>query len=554
MSYNETPTNFFQREMELEKSIDRKVALYKFSNSIESLSLFLDILDELIISHNENMDRYSKVELQEYIEPNRLGIEKYTPGTLSNQEHIHMNNFREYMRYIRSKILPPKFTQLNLKRHVFETMKNAASKYRSNPKSIIKEIELELPKSNHLHYTIEENNDNINLYLRKLNYCISIINDPINFQLADHRGLTSLIVNQDASNVWLKIKNSENIDIISYYKPDFEKYITINTKSPLDWCVSETGRILYYLEKKGEQSTVTKKLSDVKGKIRSILSYRPIKNEHLKLDDIKQLRRNFLSIIEIINDDFFRIEFRHAYSIKIDLEKIECMLSTTYNIVKDYSDLNENIYFCLSEIKRNNTLYILSKNNKKTENFSFGEENLASIIASNLRCLYKGKTYISVNCEATVGNGRSDIRLSMHNETFGLIETKLLNQKSSIEKEVTNGIDQLFSRYSENENIKGNHNIYLYLVIFSYDKDFRTLAKSIKKSIFNYSVRNSLDYEKISNTENGVLFSYKESRNEFDFSDKIRNINIMVCNMEIDYKSRSRQRTSKKAYFPSHTT
>ncbi|MGT0149185.1 hypothetical protein ACT691_03630 [Vibrio metschnikovii] len=153
-----------------------------------------------------------------------------------------------------------------------------------------------------------------------------------------------------------------------------------------------------------------------------------------------------------------------------------------------------------------------------------------------------------------VGNGRSDVCLSAEREIFGLIEAKLITKNSNVEAETRNAIDQLFSRYSENESIDGSASVSLYLIIFAYDKDFKSLAESIQSAIISYSNRNDLVYERIDNTENGIKFLYKENRNNFGFMDKIRVIDIMVCNMEIDYKTSSKQRTQNKSYNPTRST
>ncbi|HHX8350685.1 TPA: hypothetical protein ACVOYN_004515, partial [Vibrio diabolicus] len=190
----------------------------------------------------------------------------------------------------------------------------------------------------------------------------------------------------------------------------------------------------------------------------------------------------------------------------------------------------------------------------KNEDYAFGEENLTAILASNLRCLYYPQQNVSVHCEAMVGNGRSDVSLSVGRETFGLIEAKLINKKSNVESETRNAIEQLFSRYSENDNIDGNSSVSLCLIIFAYDKDFRALAKSVQSAVLSYSERNDLIYEGINKTENGIKFLYKEKRSDIGFMDKIRVIDIMVCNMEIDYKTRSKQRTQNKQYNPTRST
>ncbi|WP_350431368.1 hypothetical protein ABIS04_13305 [Shewanella sp. H8] len=551
MVMDEGSIRLLLRNIQLEKAIDRKYAFHCIT--FESLGLFLDLLDELISDCNENKDRYSKGKVHDFLRLRRLQIEgnQYNVDLFNNEEIYYINSFREYISNIRSIILGNSFDISQLIRHITDNIIKSALEYENNPEALIEIIRTFLSRFDHLYYSIKNNFGNINLYIHKYQYCISVINNAIDFELADHRWLTSLIVTRDVHDVFSKVKKSNNLDLI-IYKNDFNFFSTVNVRTPFDWCIRKVDDILQELEKSTEEKALKEKLWGIKEKIKFFQSVSPFyltKKEHLDLEDIKLLRRKFISLFECVDDYHFLNKDIHK-----NLRSIAYMLSATYNRILNCLELEQKISFSLSEIKKNNTLYIISKNNKKNQSFSFGEENLTSILASNLRCLYKEYPNISVNCEAMVGNGRSDVRLSMGNKTFGLIEAKLINQTSNVENETRNAIDQLYSRYSENENIEGDAEIDLYLILFSYDKNFRKLAKSIKASIYSYSERNSLEYEKISMTENGVRFIYKEQRSNFDFLDKIRTINVMVCNMEIDYKSTSKQRTSNKIYDPSRST
>ncbi|WP_162626806.1 hypothetical protein [Aeromonas allosaccharophila] len=207
------------------------------------------------------------------------------------------------------------------------------------------------------------------------------------------------------------------------------------------------------------------------------------------------------------------------------------------------------IIFSLSEIKKNNTLYLLSKGSPKDYSTVYGEENLTSIIASNLRCIFKHNRKITIHCEAMVGNGRSDIKVDMFSKEICLVESKLIGPKSDVKLETQRAIEQLYNRYSENNTIEGNNGIELYLIKFTYDKEFRALIKDIKNAIHTYGTRNNLEYRKLSMSECGLDFMYIEKRSEWDFSDKERKINVLVSNMEVDHKKRSSERTVNKNYF-----
>lgn len=543
--------NLFPRDQELEKIIDRKLAFHYLHT--ESLSLFLDLSNELIYDYNENQDRYSKGKLYDFLKFRRMRIERDVDNIefFNNEEINYINKFREYFKDLRSILFGKSFDQNQLIRHFINFIEKCSLENKDEPELLIELLRKEIYRFDHIYCTINNKSGNIYLYIHKYKYCITIINNAIEFELVDHRWLTSLIVSRDVPDVFSSIKNSNNIDYISY-KISPNIFGCVYIKTPLDWCLLKVENILNILNKIDRQEILKEKLLSIKNKAKSILSlspYYPVKINHLNLGDVRLLRKQLIGVLSLVDDDRF-LDKRIA----LDVKSIVNTLSATYHRIVNCLELESKVYFSLSEIKKNNTLYIVSRNNKKNESYSYGEENLTSILASNLRCLYIGHSNISVSCEAMVGHGRSDIRLSMGEKTFGIIEAKLLSKNSNVEDEIRNGIDQLYSRYGENEDIEGDVDLNLYLILFSYDKDFRQLAKSIKRSICIYSERNGLEYEKISMTENGVLFRYKELRNDFDFLDKIRTINIMVCNMEIDYKSRSKQRTSNKTYDPSKIT
>ncbi|MGT0149184.1 hypothetical protein ACT691_03625 [Vibrio metschnikovii] len=101
---------------------------------------------------------------------------------------------------------------------------------------------------------------------------------------------------------------------------------------------------------------------------------------NFKERDIRLLR---YKLIKIINSANANLENMTSRLIRI-IKNIE----ETNNTDQSKVDLRKNISVALSEIKKNNTLYIVSKGNKKNEDYAFGEENLTAILASNLRCLY----------------------------------------------------------------------------------------------------------------------------------------------------------------------
>lgn len=556
MSKNVYPLSLFTRNECIEKNIDISSAHH--SIYFESLSLFLNVLEGLIIDYNEDKDRYSESKLYDFLRLRRLRLESSDNlDAFSNEESDYINNFREYMIGIRSMLVGEKYNKGELIKYFLDSISSLVLKNQRNENYLIECIRNEVSKFPNLFCSIKENSGNIYLYIHNYKYCICLINNGLDFVLIDSRWYASLIVTRDAFSVLSKVKDSNNIDFI-FYKIDDDFFRCVNIRSPLDWCLLKVDKILTQLRSDlslPESQIFIDKLNNIRTEAKVLLSLSPVypvKANHLHLRDIALLRRKFITASELAAEHPFGEGSIKAIS--AELKSIANTLSITHNRIINSLDLEKKIFFALSEIKKNNTLYIVSKGNKKVESFSFGEENLTSILASNLRCLYREYSNISINCEAMVGNGRSDVRLSMGNKTFGLIEAKLISKSANIENEIRNAIDQLYSRYSENENIEGDAELCLFLILFAYDKNFQKMAKSIKNAVRDYADRNSLRYEKIDMTENGIKFIYEESRVDFDFLDKKRTINIMVCNMEIDYKTGTKQRTINKAYNPSKIT
>ncbi|AIC20171.1 hypothetical protein EY04_15030 [Pseudomonas chlororaphis] len=145
-----------------------------------------------------------------------------------------------------------------------------------------------------------------------------------------------------------------------------------------------------------------------------------------------------------------------------------------------------------------------------------------------------------------MGNGRSDITIERENKTISIIESKLLKQRSDIIKEVSSAINQLFDRYSEHLHVDLGRYLQLYAIIFCHDKNLRTMDEKIFFAIREYAANNGLTYEIHETTESQVRFTYVEPRTGEMLSDKIRTLTLIVCNMEVEWKSRAKDRTNIK--------
>lgn len=549
MNYVSTPIALFERNKAIEVTIDRKAALHYIRT--ESITLFFDVLSELITEFNNKNDRLSLEELNKYIRSSRLTLETHDYESqidvrhpFNNQEVDYLKSAIGYLRKLRESSLGKNFNLYDLIDYIKGlNLKNVTTDF------LNQKINQYLSKYKFIHYYVNIECGNLYIYFHGYDYCISVIFNSNNFVIADRRWMTSLIAVDDVLTLACKLKDTSNV-LYLYYIDKHGLFNRLDVKKPFDWYLRKIDGLLYDMNH--SQTLIYNELwsaRELASSLNCITHEYQLEIDSFKIDDIKLLRHKLMKVLNSVHSDF-----HVSRNVIITLKFLIDSIPMTYNIAKSKFDLRKKISIALSEIRKNNTLYIVSKGNKKNEDYAFGEENLTAILASNLRCLYYQQKNVSVYCEAMVGNGRSDVCLSIGGETFGLIEAKLINKNSNVESETRNAIDQLFSRYSENESIDGSPKFSLYLIIFAYDKDFKVLAKSIQSAILSYSERNGLVYDGIKKTENGIKFLYKERRSVFGFMDKVRVIDIMVCNMEIDYKTKSKQRVQNKSYNPTHNT
>ncbi|MEI7085448.1 hypothetical protein WCU61_05155 [Pectobacterium versatile] len=552
---NEAICNF-KRNKEIEKEIDKKI----FMNTLncDSVTIFFDNLDELIYANNIHLDRYSKYRIQDIIKYKKLEVEKigtYHNRLFNKEELIYIEEIKRYLNNLREKNPIRNSNFINYLISIFEKEYISSLKNISFSINIVKK-QIEYYQYPHISCFID--NGNFILFDKLHHRQAFFISDFSTIELENEHFRKSLIFLKNVPYDADKIKTIFNIEMISFIteRDKFESIIfdltLMNIINMLRNGISKINRKVNSNVSEQKNNHVVIELLD------KALKYTVSINEEYRFSNLKFKSKDYIASLKYIKNKVRTvIEIIENSSGQLS-EVTGCLLSisltlrTEINNIEKNHHLNSNVEFSLSEIKRNNTLYILSKNNKKNEDFAFGEENLSSILASNLRCLYRNSGII-IHCESLVGNGRSDIKISRGNNTLGIVESKLIRGNSEIKNEVLNGIDQLHERYSENDSLNAGLNIHLHLIIFTYDKNFRDIAIAIKSAIEIYSKRNSLYYIPLNSSENTLNFSYTERRFDSGFLDKERLFSVHVCNMEIDYKKMSAQRTKKSEYDPTRS-
>ena len=535
----------FERDDAIEYEIDRKIVIHYFNGN--TVTMFMNILTESVNMYNSEGDNYSYNSL-EYIIKLRRRVDRYDNiygSPFSAREISYMKDIDSYIDYVSSLFHLPSLNITGLLDRLIYKVEREF-KVKSNFHSACVSVKNELNMFKHMQFSLREKDCYLEFYIPKSNLRVCIIGADSAIDYIPRDVIVyALVLLCDVSSVFSALKFTPKINFIRCMDEKGQFY-TIETSSYVDTLEIDVQTLLIKergMLSDGGEKILSKLLEDIRklqGELAATYRFLGEKNLH----DLAVIKRRLCSAL-----DYFS-HAEHLYNEKITkkLKDLIKILEIIICGIKDKANIKESILFALSEIKRNNTLYILSKGNAKNYDSTYGEENLTSIVASNLRCLYKHNKLISVHCEAIVGNGRSDIKIEMAGREICLVEAKLIKEKSNVEDETRKAVDQLFARYSENNSLVGNNNVELYLILFSHDKDFRDLAKKIQNSLSIYAQRNNIEYKKVNQSECGFDFVYIERRGGLDILDKERRISVMVCNMEVEHKKNTAKRTANKTY------
>lgn len=535
----------FERDLSVEYAIDRKLVTNYYNG--DTVTMFLNILTEYVDICNNEGDNYAYNNLINLLKLNRR-FRDYGSGyssPFSAREVAYIKEINEYIDHVTSLFHSP---LLNISDLIEDLIHKAETEFsmKNDFNSICERVKNELKKFKYMEWSFKEEDYYLELYIHKANKRICIIGDvSAVVHINQDVFVYALLVLCDVSSVFSALKCTPKINLIRCMDEKGSFY-TIGTSCRVDTFEIEVNKLL--IEERdvlsdGGKAILIKLMADIR-KLQGELdiTYRVLREEHLH--DLGIIKIKLRSALDYFNN----VEMFHNEKITRKLAELVRVLKMIICGIKDSVNIKKSILFSLSEIKRNNTLYILSKGNAKNYDSTYGEENLTSIVASNLRCLYRHNQSISVHCEAIVGNGRSDIKIEMAGREICLIEAKLIKVNSNVEDETRRAVDQLFARYSENNNLIGGDNIELYLILFSHDKDFRDLAKKIQNALHVYAQRNNIEYKKVNQLECGFDFVYTERRSGLSILDKERRISVMVCNMEVEHKKNSAKRTANKNY------
>ncbi|RMO88356.1 hypothetical protein ALQ33_02890 [Pseudomonas syringae pv. philadelphi] len=537
-----------QRSTEVEMEIDRKHFLSSYSS--ESILVYLNALSLLVSDWMHTGDRRSKNAIIHFFSSKNFQLSGSGIAHLTLQEENYLHEISRHLTNIREAVRNIKFTD----RHVYNQIINEAENYLLNSawdsKAIEEKIISTIAHAHNLVCRHSSNSDEVIIHVTNINRTICIINDRCD-EISSPYPITLIINHNDFSKISKNVLRKANILDFSY-KITSGSFEYLNSHDTLDWCVMKVQHAINGLELLKQSDVMSQVIQELNGCLYAIESIRfdildasRLKWDPLRLEDVKRVR---IKLANTVNNLLFRKDnesyLTSAYQAMVAADR---GLRLMFYGVTQRLDLDGNISFCVSEIRKNNALYALSGNQAKTLDTVLGEENLSAILASNLQCIYRNPhSRIVVRCESRVGNGRSDITIERENKTISIIESKLLKQRSNIIKEVSSAINQLFDRYSEHLHVDMGRYLQLYAIIFCHDKNLISMDEKIFFAIREYAANNGLTYEIHETTENQVRFTYVEPRTGEMLSDKIRTITLIVCNMEVEWKSRAKDRTNIK--------
>ena len=524
----------FSRNKLIEKNIDRAMALHE--GSLKSICLFLDLLDELFREFNTLPERHKLLKIQRYL---RYKSEIHNPRVMQNivgkAEHDYMLSFEIYLRDIREKLYMSHGATRDVIRNVELFIQHEISLKNLSNDQLKESIESRLSSYSTFYYGLVVYGENLAIVFEHPRITLYVVRRWADYAINTTKRYVHLIVAiSDETMIPSDVITQGNVISVAL-KNEQGRFNEFNLSNPIQYCIRNIQ--IASMKLNNDSSEEAKIRSEFEICLERLVLLRRKFREtmrsqgHLFLEDLKVTRK----YLEVSIDRMFNTQSERFESYRRMLEEIHGILSGMWEVYVSELDLSSNIHNSLLEIKRNDGLYRLMNSDTSLQN-RFREENLTAILASMLRASYYKYSKICIQREAYIGSGRADIKITNNGKTIGIIESKLATDNFS--QKVYDGLHQLFKRYSENDVINEGSVIDLYLVVFSYDREFGAIAQHIEEAVDKYSMDKSITCHKHESSENYLQFSYTESRETYGFLNKTRHITIYLCNMEVDYKSK----------------
>lgn len=523
---------YFNRSQDLELSIDSKL----FINSsfiTKNYYQFSSLLCSLVSKYESSRSNLNLTAIKDFVRYRHSYIENH--DNLTYEESHYLNSLKTHVHKLHLHL-----NNLIDKHPVTYAVDLILEKIKSG----VKVVDLHSTVSlNDCHVSLDPNGL-ISFHLMRNKMKVIVCTDESLLKISDTNNLIIIIFASIKPITLNSIKNCTNIYDV-YIQEDSKNFLHLPTHNPLQ----SAAHLFFKFHTRLQKSNF--KLADfVEFEVNSLYTEFYDLNTHeflWKIDQgvfekLKDLKRKVEKINNLVSSNLNQ-NF-------LEMQNCANYLKTAYGTLKFYANLDKKIDFSLGKIKRNSTLYMKSGAGGDYKDLIFSEENFSSILSISLECLFYGDRLSNIVCENRVGKGRSDIEITINKNTVSFIESKVIKLGEDSSKKISEGVDQLFSRYSENYVINGDPSLRLYLVLFSYDKDMNNLAHKISSELIIYSERNNLTINLIEEKENVLRFSYLHKTTHF--ADKLRFIDIIVCNLELGSRKKIHDRMRGTTYSLNH--
>lgn len=529
MYLNEFPSslNEFDRSDNLEQSIDKKTLIHSFRP--KNYYQFSIILSSKIKQYNSNKDNLILNEIKGFLRFRHNYIEDH--DFVSSEESWYLLNFRKYVRDLHLSLnnLIDKHPIDYAVEKIIEKIRMGCEFYEIKNNTKIDNL-----------IFVGETPNQINFYQTQFKLLIIVCKDGKNLNISNVNDKIIIIFTSQNAVYLENINNCTNIFQI-YVEGEGNNFVCLPVNNPFQ----SAAHFFFKFTKEIFGSKFNLHQTDL-NEISSLqeifhqanTQYFPRLLDNDLFSKIKELRGR----IERLNNILQSYAHKNFY----DLNNSFYSLKISYGTLRFYVDLDKKINFSLNRIKKNNALYMKANASGEAKDLIFSEENFSSALGVNLECLFYENKYASVDCETRVGKGRSDIEIRINKKTISFIENKVIKFNDNPDDKIITGIDQLFARYSENFSINGDPSLRLYLILFSYDKNISDIENGIINSIKVYSERNNFSFTLHETKENSMRFSYV--RKTFHFDNKIRFIDIISCNLELDAIKKMKDRIKRTNY------
>lgn len=554
--------SFFMRNLELELEIDKELALrckpgiYGFLSCIEEYIRSLQSLAQ----KNQTMGRGSYNDLARVIQTFYNSITYVHESFLSFELQEHFLNIKSYASELKNQyVRGPDY---------WDSIMNEVNKLLIPSVISISDFIRRVESHSWLNQKFDASREvegNLELLINKGKSRLLIIFNINSIKLNPFYNFYLFFVNDSVNDRLIKELIDQNKSILGLFVGRENKYLydtniiadASRSLNKLRLLIEEysdqyvCGFFEEHIARINKVENRLKELNDYYDRYR-FFRHKYSDNSKGLINSIKFIRTDLLKLMDVGQNNLWKNKARSEVIETLERSRNELLILV--NRLDTSISFDDNLIYCLNEIKQNNTLYILSKNkNKQNEEGAFtpfNEENLSGIIASNLRSAYRTKPHVSVHTELFIGCGRTDITVRSHNKIMGHIEFKLLKKLDDVKAKTVEGLFQIFDRYSENDGLDNRFHNCHYLVLFAHDKRIIKFIEKINEGIQHYVSKQNLSLELLNDFKSENRFTINLTQSRKPFSDKVREITVVVCNLEVEHQSRKAELKRRSTYRP----